>query len=246
MSYFLVLSRLFVHPCMRIKKPKFSTKLPEATVPKVGRGPKMAKNEIWLCFCGFPIYSSRVLQPIHVEPMEWDVEVLACFRPVFFFCYFSPTVTFYSFPDFFFTFVCRVYINRLIMFSGTKQRYFRKVTEDFLSRSRPKISCFPTRVFKRVFGLWGLSSWLPAHSTKVPTQLQTALELPTRRIGHFWEMPLSPSGEEIRACRVRQVKQEFCVIDIQNQYRSSKSVYQIVTILHDWQASSALEKKIDN
>jgi len=50
-------------------------KAPEAIVHTVGHGPKMEHNELWLrmCFCGFLIYSSHALWPIHINPMEWDV-----------------------------------------------------------------------------------------------------------------------------------------------------------------------------
>ena len=87
--------------------------MPEAIVRTIGHGPKMGHNEILLrlCSCGFPIYSSRVLWPIQIKPMELDVEVLACFRHVFFlfvFCLFlllQFPLTFEYFSAIFLTFL---------------------------------------------------------------------------------------------------------------------------------------------
>jgi len=54
----------------------------EAIIPKVGHGPKMGQNESALVF----LWLSHLFHWYFIAhtQSQWDMEVLACFRPVFF------------------------------------------------------------------------------------------------------------------------------------------------------------------
>jgi len=89
MSYFLSFAVILSSLRVTEKEPSLTKKLPEAIVPKVGHGPQMGQNGFDRdCFSVVFLFLLFFIAHSYEANGGTDMEVLACFRPVFFFCCF--------------------------------------------------------------------------------------------------------------------------------------------------------------